>query len=139
MWARGTEEALNSEGDRVAAMGLWLAENVRQLSQLTALVRGKLTKLERGVIVALVTTDVHARDIVEQLYEAKVDKVGEPLCARLKALCQPLRLPSCCHCFHIIRRPPPPPPVTRPPSTLLSCPLGSGGQFHVAAAAAVLL
>jgi dynein heavy chain len=75
MWARGTEQALNSDGDRVAAMGLWLAENVRQLSQLTALVRGKLTKLERGVIVALVTTDVHARDIVEQLFEAKVDKV----------------------------------------------------------------
>ena len=40
------------------------------------LVRGKLSKLERSVIVALVTTDVHARDIVEQLYEAKVDKIA---------------------------------------------------------------
>ena len=56
--------------------GEWLRENIRQLSQLTVLVRGKLTKLERAVIVALVTTDVHARDIVEQLYDAKVDKIA---------------------------------------------------------------
>ena len=112
MWARGTEAALLADGDRVEAMGEWLKENIRQLSQLTVradfaryardmpfllgpgftlcrcspmprcfprvqvLVRGKLSKLERSVIVALVTTDVHARDIVEQLYEAKVDKIA---------------------------------------------------------------
>ena len=41
--------------------------NVTQLEQLTELVRGDLTDLQRRIIVALVTTDVHARDIVEEL------------------------------------------------------------------------
>jgi dynein heavy chain len=72
MWSKGTEEALRNK-DPVAAMGRWYDTNVLQLQDLTALVRGKLTRLERGTIVALVTTDVHARDIVETLRDDKVD------------------------------------------------------------------
>ena len=34
-------------------------------------IRGNLSKLERKVIVDLVTTDVHARDIIDELYENK--------------------------------------------------------------------
>ena len=34
--------------------------------------RGTLTDLQRKVVVALVTTDVHARDITEELAEDKV-------------------------------------------------------------------
>ena len=34
---------------------------------LTALVRGQLSKLHRKILAALITIDVHARDIVEQL------------------------------------------------------------------------
>lgn len=37
------------------------------LANLTAHVRSNLTDLQRCVIVALITTDVHARDIVEEL------------------------------------------------------------------------
>jgi dynein heavy chain len=36
------------------------------------LVRGDLTDLQRKVIVALVTTDVHARDIVDEMMQEKV-------------------------------------------------------------------
>ena len=40
--------------------------------QLIELVRDKLTSLQRKIIVALVTTDVHARDIVEWLLKESV-------------------------------------------------------------------
>ena len=49
--------------------------NESQLAQLTELVRGKLTSLQRKIIVALVTTDVHARDIVEGLMKDNVSSV----------------------------------------------------------------
>ena len=38
-----------------------------QLTQLIDLVRGNLDSVRRKIIVALVTTDVHARDIIESL------------------------------------------------------------------------
>lgn len=43
-----------------------------ELTKLIVRIRGNLSKLERKVIVALVTTDVHARDIIDELYENKV-------------------------------------------------------------------
>ena len=71
MTARGTEQALLAE-DPVAAMKAWYDEYVHELLELIVKIRGSLTKLQRKVIVALVTTDVHARDIIEMLYERKV-------------------------------------------------------------------
>lgn len=46
--------------------------NVRQLGGLTRLVRGDLSPLQRRVVSALITIDVHARDIVESLVAKKV-------------------------------------------------------------------
>jgi dynein heavy chain len=74
-WANGCEEVLLSDDNPVAEMGEWLQQNIRQLSELTVLVRSNLTKLQRKVIVALVTTDVHARDIVDELYTEAVDRI----------------------------------------------------------------
>lgn len=45
-----------------------------ELTKLIVKIRGNLSKLERKIIVALVTTDVHARDIIDELYEHKVKK-----------------------------------------------------------------
>merc|ERR1719261_968356 len=42
-------------------------QNVTQLTELTELVRGKLSSIVRKSIVALVTQDVHNRDIVETM------------------------------------------------------------------------
>jgi dynein heavy chain len=39
------------------------------------LVRGELTSIERKIIISLITTDVHARDIVEELRDANVSTV----------------------------------------------------------------
>jgi dynein heavy chain len=55
-------------------MGEWLQQNIRQLAELTILVRSNLTKLQRKLIVALVMTDVHTHDIVDELYTEAVDR-----------------------------------------------------------------
>ena len=57
------------------ALQEWYDLNESQLAQLTELVRGKLTSLQRKIIVALVTTDVHARDIIEGLQKDNVTSI----------------------------------------------------------------
>lgn len=52
----------------------WFDLYVIELTKLIVRIRGNLSKLERKVIVALVTTDVHARDIIDELYENKVPR-----------------------------------------------------------------
>lgn len=44
----------------------------QRLNALAALVRGKLPSLHRNIITALITIDVHARDIVTDLFLQKV-------------------------------------------------------------------
>ncbi len=53
----------------------WFEMNEQQLIQLTELVRGELSSLQRKIIVALVTTDVHARDIIEGLNKDGVQSI----------------------------------------------------------------
>jgi len=57
--------------DRLA-LQTWFDRNDRQIEQLTIHVRSNLTDLQRCVVVALITTDVHARDIVEDLKREQV-------------------------------------------------------------------
>jgi dynein heavy chain len=70
-----TEGAISAMETDLLALTDWLETNRTQLADLSDLVSGDLNKLERKVIVALVTTDVHARDIVEELKEANVNSV----------------------------------------------------------------
>lgn len=44
----------------------------QRLNALAALVRGQLPTLHRNIITALITIDVHARDIVTDLVRQKV-------------------------------------------------------------------
>ena len=62
MWARGSEKALK-EG----SMETWYQTQLDDLQGLITKIRSDLTSLQRKCVVALVTTDVHARDIVEDL------------------------------------------------------------------------
>ena len=50
----------------------WAATYKEELQRLIIIIRGSLTPLVRSIIVALVTTDVHARDIIDELCERKV-------------------------------------------------------------------
>lgn len=75
MWSRGCEQAILAMDESPDALSKWYDENVGMVRDLVATVRMKISKLERKVIVALVTTDVHARDIVEEMRDAKVSKL----------------------------------------------------------------
>lgn len=72
-WARGTEAALGADGETpMTRLGQWSEDYKGELQKLIGKIRGSLSKLARCVIVALVTTDVHARDIIDELYERGV-------------------------------------------------------------------
>ncbi len=55
MWCTETESVLTSDRDRLTEMQRWYSKNVTQLDDLTDLVRGKLTSIQRKSVVALVT------------------------------------------------------------------------------------
>merc|ERR1719289_431739 len=64
------------EEDKVVkAMGKWLQKNKDHLQGLTELIRDKLTGLQRKGVVALVTQDVHNRDIIDNLYMDKITSI----------------------------------------------------------------
>lgn len=50
-----------------AALTRCLKQNVDQLEELSVLVRGDLLALDRKILTALITIDVHARDIIEDM------------------------------------------------------------------------
>jgi dynein heavy chain len=74
-WCLESENAISSMNSNPFALQEWSETNVSQLQQLTELVRGNLHDLQRKVIVALVTTDVHARDIIDEMRDDKVSSV----------------------------------------------------------------
>jgi dynein heavy chain len=75
-WARGTEAALRSN-DPINEMLKWSEEYKGELQKLIIKIRGSLPKLIRYIIVALVTTDVHARDIIDELCDRQVNNVHD--------------------------------------------------------------
>ena len=74
-WCEYTENSLNDMSSNLLALSDWLDDNNKQLKELTKLVQGKLEDLQRKIIVALVTTDVHARDIIEQMKDEQVNSI----------------------------------------------------------------
>ena len=74
MWTSNTEEALTSENS-IEAMADWYESILSQLEDLTQLVRTDLSSIERRSVVALVTQDVHNRDIVESLKDNEISNV----------------------------------------------------------------
>ena len=53
-------------------MQLFEQKSFANLNKLASLVRGKLSKLARGVLCALITIDVHARDMVSEMVKNQV-------------------------------------------------------------------
>ena len=77
-WTTEVEAALRacSEGDSDAVLR-YSEQLTKQLFIIVEMVRGKLTKLQRKTISALVTLDVHARDVTEELATNKISKIDD--------------------------------------------------------------
>ena len=77
-WTKQAEEGyLLSDLDvneEVAGLDEYCYRIILDLEEVTELIRGDLTAIQRRVLVALVTQDVHYRDIIQQLYEEGVTK-----------------------------------------------------------------
>jgi len=75
-WCRQLEGAMDGQlvaGDAIAGVKEAYKKTVEDLMNLCVLVRGELTGLMRGALVALITIDVHNRDIVEYLIDDKTE------------------------------------------------------------------
>ncbi|KAK0138380.1 Dynein heavy chain 6, axonemal [Merluccius polli] len=73
MWCRDLDGCLQGDHDHFEALQEFEIINFERLNVLAALVRGHLPSLHRNIITALITVDVHARDIVTDLVRQKVD------------------------------------------------------------------
>ncbi|KAJ3267030.1 Dynein heavy chain 6, axonemal [Chytriomyces hyalinus] len=76
LWTRDVSEAIKSSDPNKSLVSL-KQECVNNLSALAGLVRGELTKIQRAIIGALITIDVHNRDIVHGLIQAKVQGLAD--------------------------------------------------------------
>mmetsp|Transcript_30959 Transcript_30959/g.47350 ORF Transcript_30959/g.47350 Transcript_30959/m.47350 type:complete len:196 (+) Transcript_30959:5674-6261(+) len=74
-WTESTEMALNDMDDNPFALEDQFTQVSQQLIQLTGLIRGRFSPVQRRILVALITQDVHARDIVEDLWRRDTQSV----------------------------------------------------------------
>ena len=75
-WAREVLHAFQST-DVAAELEVCFERCKSQLTQLTQLVRGTLTKLQRKTVSTLITLDVHARDIVDDMLKNQTHKESD--------------------------------------------------------------
>nr|XP_035128016.2 dynein axonemal heavy chain 6 isoform X3 [Callithrix jacchus] len=76
MWCRDLTECLETEeNNHIAALEDFEKVNFERLNALATIVRGSIPKLHRNILTALITIDVHARDIVTELIQSKVETV----------------------------------------------------------------
>ncbi|XP_066905836.1 dynein axonemal heavy chain 6 isoform X2 [Halyomorpha halys] len=74
MWARNVQLVLNPDNKDVLENVLHFEKKCfSDLNDLASLVRGNLKSVHRTTLGALITIDVHARDIISGLVQAKVD------------------------------------------------------------------
>jgi dynein heavy chain len=76
LWCVEITKCLNS-AHPTAALKKFKETAVQNLSQLASIVRGDLTKLQRAILGALITIDVHARDIITEMIEGGTSSVDD--------------------------------------------------------------
>ncbi|PIO16134.1 hypothetical protein AB205_0165430, partial [Aquarana catesbeiana] len=73
MWCRDLTHCLEGDGEEnLSSVAEFEKDNFERLNALAGLVRGQLPALHRNIITALITIDVHARDIVSDLVKEQV-------------------------------------------------------------------
>ena len=73
-WTRAVEAALNGGKGNLRQ---FLSDSNDQLNSIVMLVRGKLSKLARATLGALVVIDVHARDVIQKLINSNVSSTSD--------------------------------------------------------------
>ena len=77
-WTEGCEMAIHDMESQPFALQDYHAALVQQLQQLTTHIQNvNLAGIKRKILVSLITTDVHARDIVETLSNECVDNLAD--------------------------------------------------------------
>ncbi|KAL8017811.1 putative bromodomain, AAA+ ATPase domain, dynein heavy chain region D6 P-loop [Plasmopara halstedii] len=78
-WTRNVTEAIVQveNGTDIHAVDSFLQFSLKQIDGMVQLVRGSLTKLQRILMGAVITIDVHARDVVRSLAESKVASLSD--------------------------------------------------------------
>ncbi|KAJ3357634.1 Dynein heavy chain 6, axonemal, partial [Kappamyces sp. JEL0680] len=76
IWTRDVADALKSS-DPAKALQAVKQKSISNLSGLAMLVRGDLSRIQRAILGALITIDVHNRDIIQGLINAKVSSPGD--------------------------------------------------------------
>ncbi|TPX36228.1 hypothetical protein SmJEL517_g01545 [Synchytrium microbalum] len=71
MWTKDTEMCARADQPQKALLGM-KDLSIKNLAQLAALVRGDLNKLQRAILGALITIDVHNRDIIQGMINSKL-------------------------------------------------------------------
>lgn len=77
IWTSDTEEAIREAAVRRDSLTQWYDLLVKQLQQLTEFIRGDLSTLYHRIAVALITADVHNRDIAQSLMQNEVESIHE--------------------------------------------------------------
>ncbi|XP_034255936.1 dynein heavy chain 6, axonemal isoform X2 [Thrips palmi] len=72
MWALTVESILGNKSTALNGMQEFEKKNFSDLNVLAGMVRGELTKLNRAVLCALITINVHARDNISALVKSQV-------------------------------------------------------------------
>ena len=75
-WCKELTMCLTGDHDKVAALGDFLQQNFKNLNELAAIVRNEIPAIHRAILGALITIDVHARDIVQELYDTKIESAN---------------------------------------------------------------
>ncbi|ORZ39411.1 dynein heavy chain and region D6 of dynein motor-domain-containing protein [Catenaria anguillulae PL171] len=76
MWCADVSKCLE-DAKPTAALKSFKEKAVANLAQCAAIVRGDLTRLQRAVLGALITIDVHARDIIIEMIESGVSSLDD--------------------------------------------------------------
>ncbi|KAJ3068328.1 Dynein heavy chain 6, axonemal [Podochytrium sp. JEL0797] len=76
LWTRDVSEAIKSS-EPARALNSLKTDSVNNLSALAGLVRGELTVIQRAILGALITLDVHNRDILYSLIRASVTGLAD--------------------------------------------------------------
>ncbi|KRX08296.1 P-loop containing nucleoside triphosphate hydrolase [Pseudocohnilembus persalinus] len=77
IWTLTTEDSIANSEENKNAMSDHLEQTILQLGLLTEEVRGQLSSIMRKIIVALITADVHNRDIIQKLDDEEVENLQD--------------------------------------------------------------